>query len=37
MATILVIDDEDSIRHLLKDALEKVNTGCSKPATVVID
>ena len=23
MATILVIDDEDSIRHLLKDVLEK--------------
>jgi len=25
MATILVIDDEDSIRHLLKDVLEKAN------------
>ena len=23
MATILIIDDEDSIRHLLKDVLEK--------------
>jgi len=25
MATILVIDDEDSIRHLLKDVLEKAS------------
>ena len=34
MATILVIDDEDSIRHLLKDVLEKAKRHQAQEASV---